>query len=128
MIRAELDCLCPGLSMKIASGTLYITQKREKLMKSSFKIWRTYVMATDYKKENKKYLVKLLTSIFNSARKVKLELEDNDDAIWDTLQRESQILISQDCEEDEESDEDMLPFSYTMSDKARLKYTFPGFN
>jgi hypothetical protein len=125
-VRAELESLCLDLSRKIASGTLTISNKILKLVKASFKIWKSFIISTSCKKENKKFLLKIFNSVVNGSHKVDT---DEDDFTWNTFINNTQLLIAQDDDDDDEDEtgDDELKFDYNIISSSRLRYRLSGF-
>jgi hypothetical protein len=125
-VRAELESLCLEISRKIASGTLTISDKMIKLVRASFKIWKSFIISTSCKKENKKFLLKLFNSIVNGSHKVGT---GEDDFIWNNLINNTQLLIAQDDDDDDddEAGDDEFKFDYNIISSSRLRYRLSGF-
>jgi hypothetical protein len=122
-VAAELNSIHSGLATLIGSGTLTISDKFKRLITSNMKMWINITKGTDYKRENKRFLIILFTTIFNSAKSVSTS---EDDDLWqDTINLITPYIA--DDGPDSDDDEEFLKIDVNISAESRLIYKASGF-
>lgn len=115
-LRAEIESLSPGLTDKILSNTLNISQTKLRLLKSQLKLCKAYIQLNREKKKNKVFLLNCITLILNDASTV----DDTDcDNIWDNLVETMSNYITADEEDSDSDDYDAYNFE---KDEGFIRY------
>jgi hypothetical protein len=120
-LKAELESLVGELAEGIANGTTKISENMIKLCKSNLKIWSKIVRISNFKQENKKFLLTLFTTIINSA----VPLADAEDDSWQLfINKITEYLADDGDEEDDDNWQSSFKFSEsTVNLKFKLKGT-----
>jgi hypothetical protein len=119
-IKCEMDAIHPELSQRIASGTLRISQKMLKVMKSHYNTWRLAVEGTKKNRECKQFFLNLYLSAINDSAEVRKTNQDN---MWqETINNLASII----GEEDEPNDNSTLYYRVSPTKSLRLKYRMVG--
>jgi hypothetical protein len=105
-LNAELNSIIPGLAKMLASGTLSISPKMTRVLKTQMKFWKNMANTSNFKSDNKKFLIILVTSIFNSSTPIgETDEHTVNDESWQNLINNVGELIAADPEtDDDESD------------------------
>jgi hypothetical protein len=120
-VRAEIDSFVEGLSDKIGSCTLNVSNKFLTIIKSNYKLWRLALRASNIKKENKNHFLSLFLTLITNANKSNSE---DDDFIWQTIINKGATYLAQD-DESESEDEDFEAL-FRAIPASRLKYRAKG--
>jgi hypothetical protein len=120
-IRAEIDSLSEGLSDKIGSCTLNVSNNFLTTIKSSYKLWRLALRSSTTKKENKNHFLNLFLTLINNANKSDIE---DDDAIWQKIINKGTNYLAQDDEAQEDDEEFEALFRAIPA--SRLRYRAQG--
>jgi hypothetical protein len=120
-LKAEIESLVGDLAEGIANGSVKISHEMVKLCKSNLKIWGKLVRITNFKQENKKFLLTLFTTIINSA----VPLSDSDDSLWQLfINKVTEYMADDGDEEDDDNWQSSFKFSEsTVNLKFKLKGT-----
>jgi hypothetical protein len=119
-LKAEIESLVGDLAEGIANGTTKISPNMVKLCKSNLKIWSKIVRITNFKQENKKFLLTMFTTIVNSA----VPLSDSEDDLWQLFINKVTEYMSDDGDEDED---DNWQSSFKFSESTvNLKFKLKG--
>jgi hypothetical protein len=117
-IRAELGSIHNDIPSLLGSGTLTISRSFKKQILSYCKMWDNMAKYTNYKKDNKRFLISLIKCIFNSSAEVE---SSEDDSMWQDLSNRVSLYITEDPDTDEEEDNE-FDFITEYTSGARLKY------
>jgi hypothetical protein len=122
-VNAEIDSINGRLSSLISSGNLSVSKKFLNILRSNYKLWVNVVRGTNYKRENKKFLIILFLTIINSSQVFE---ESNHDYIWQDMINLYTPYIADDGPEDEEGS-DFFDFDTSVIAGSRLIYKVSGF-
>nr|CAH2618719.1 RNA-dependent RNA polymerase [Aulacomnium heterostichum bunyavirus 4]CAI5383890.1 RNA-dependent RNA polymerase [Aulacomnium heterostichum bunyavirus 4] len=122
-IIAEINSINERLSTLVASGTLGISRRFYKILQSHYKLWVSVTKGTNYKRENKKFLLILFMSLLNTS---KVFEESTHDEIWQDMVNLFTPYIAEEGP-DSETDDDFLEFDTNVIAGSRLIYKAVGF-
>jgi hypothetical protein len=132
-LNAELNSIIPGLAQMLASGTLSISPKMTRVLKTQMKFWKNMANTSNFKADNKKFLIILVTSIFNSSTPIGESDEHTiNDESWQNLINNIGELIASDPETDEDEEESIQTIGtsaltiFSQNISSRLLYRATG--
>jgi hypothetical protein len=119
-LKAELESLVGDLTEGLANGSVKISENMINLCKSNLKIWSKIVKSSNFKQENKKFLLTLFTTIVNSAVKA----VDAPDELWQNfINKVTQYM----ADDGDDEDDDNWQSSFTFNeDVVNLKFKLKG--
>jgi hypothetical protein len=119
-LKCEMEAIHPEMAMRIASGTLRISSKMLKVMKSHYNAWRIAVENTRKNRECKQFFLNLFLSSINDSAEVKRTSQDK---MWQEAINNLATIVG---EEDEASEGSSLYYRVSPTKNLRLKYKIVG--
>jgi hypothetical protein len=117
-VRAELSSIHSDIPALLGSGTLTISKTFKRQILSYCKMWDNMAKYTNYKRDNKRFLISVIKCIFNSSAEVDSSEDDN---MWQDLSNRVSLYVTEDPETDDETDNE-FDFITEYISGARLKY------
>jgi hypothetical protein len=118
-VRAELSSMHSDIPALLGSGTLTISHSFKKQMLSYCKMWDNMAKYTNYKRDNKKFIISLIKCIFNSSASTEVS---EDDIMWQDLSNKVSLYVTEDPDTEDEEDGNEFDFITDYISGARLKY------
>jgi hypothetical protein len=122
-LRSEIDSLMDNASTLIASGALTISSNMQKLIKSNFKLWYSYMKLSSYKKEQKTFLLQIVIAKTRSALP---SVDDEHDYHWQDFINKVTNYLTQDSPAEDDELSELFSSLFLGESNARIKYKAKG--